>query len=272
MLEARLTEAGLLKRIVDAIKDLVTDCSFEFSDEGMKMQAMDSSHVSLCALQLDRDAFESFRCDRAIPLGLSLASLSKILKCARDDDTLTMKAGEQKDILTLMFENKSQDKIMDFNIKLMEIEEEALGIPDQKYDARVEMASGEFAKTIRDLSQLGDSCSIGCTKEGVKFSVDGEIGAANVTIRSSEASIDSEKTGTSLSISTPVELGFSLRYLKSFTQATPLSSRINFSMAGDVPLMLEYPITPPKRDEEAPTPKGMLQFYLAPKIDDDTQP
>ena len=75
----------------------------------------------------------------------------EILKCAQDDDTVTLKAGEQKDLLTLMFENKAQGKIMDFGINLMEIGEETLGISEQKYQARVEMIAAEFAKTIRDL-------------------------------------------------------------------------------------------------------------------------
>lgn len=36
------------------------------------MQAMDSSHVSLVALQLNREGFDAFRCDRNISLGLNL--------------------------------------------------------------------------------------------------------------------------------------------------------------------------------------------------------
>ena len=52
-----------------------------------------------------------------------------------------------------------------------------------------------------------------------------------------------------------------------------MSARVNFSMAGDVPLLLEYPIAPPdaKGDVEDLKIKSKLQFYLAPKIDDDTQ-
>ena len=76
MLEARLNEAGLLKKIVEAMKDLVNEYSFEFSDEGMKMQAMDSSHVSLCVLHLERESFESYRCDRTISLRLSFPTLA----------------------------------------------------------------------------------------------------------------------------------------------------------------------------------------------------
>jgi hypothetical protein len=38
--------------------------------------------VCLVALQLRGDGFEAFRCDRNVTLGIQLANLSKLLKCA----------------------------------------------------------------------------------------------------------------------------------------------------------------------------------------------
>ncbi len=43
---------------------------------------MDSSHVSLVALLLRAEGFEPYRCDRNLSLGISIASMSKILKCS----------------------------------------------------------------------------------------------------------------------------------------------------------------------------------------------
>ena len=44
--------------------------------------------------------------------GLNLVSLGKILKCAGNDDTITLKARDEPDTISLMFESKHQDKIM----------------------------------------------------------------------------------------------------------------------------------------------------------------
>ena len=38
------------------------------------------------------------------------------------------------------------------------------------------MPAGEFQRICRDLSQIGDSVVIACTKEGVKFSASGDLG------------------------------------------------------------------------------------------------
>ena len=50
MFEAKLTEGHTLKKIVEAIKDLVTDVNLDVSPQGISLQAMDSSHVALVNL------------------------------------------------------------------------------------------------------------------------------------------------------------------------------------------------------------------------------
>jgi proliferating cell nuclear antigen len=70
------------------------------------LQAMDNSHVALVAVKLNADGFAFYRCDRPIPLGVNLASLFKVLKCAKDDDKCTLKADDDADVLHLKYEAK----------------------------------------------------------------------------------------------------------------------------------------------------------------------
>ena len=69
---------------------------------------MDTSHVALVALMLRAEGFEHFRCDRSITLGVNLANMMKMLKCAGNDDVITMKAEDSADKMTLMFESPNQ--------------------------------------------------------------------------------------------------------------------------------------------------------------------
>jgi proliferating cell nuclear antigen PCNA len=50
-----------------------------------------------------------------------------------------------------------QDKIADFEMKLMDIDSEHLGIPDSEYQAIVRMPSSEFSRICKDLSSIGDT-------------------------------------------------------------------------------------------------------------------
>lgn len=51
MFEARLTEASKLKKITDAIKELVTEANFDCSTTGISVQAMVSRRLALCTCQ-----------------------------------------------------------------------------------------------------------------------------------------------------------------------------------------------------------------------------
>lgn len=92
-LQARLVQGGLLKKVLDATKDLVTDANFDCTATGFSLQAMDSSHVSLVSLTLRSDGFEHYRCDRNLSMGMNLSNMAKMLKCANNDDVITMKVG-----------------------------------------------------------------------------------------------------------------------------------------------------------------------------------
>nr|ODN93869.1 proliferating cell nuclear antigen (pcna) [Cryptococcus depauperatus CBS 7841] len=183
MLEARVKQAVVLKKLLDAIKELVSDGNLDCTEEGIALQAMDNSHIALVALKLEADQFDLYRCDRNMPLGVNLASLTKILKCAKDTDVVTLKASDDADSLGLIFESSKEDRVGEYEMKLMDIDQEHLGIPDTQYDATVSMSSAEFSRICRDLTVLGESVKIEVTKEGVTFSSDGEVGKGTVLLR-----------------------------------------------------------------------------------------
>lgn len=69
---------------------------------------MDSAHVSLVSLKINENGFENYRCDKNITLGVNLVDFAKILKLAKPDDTLTIKAEEENAFLGITFENSSK--------------------------------------------------------------------------------------------------------------------------------------------------------------------
>ncbi|KAF4216488.1 hypothetical protein CNMCM8980_006686 [Aspergillus fumigatiaffinis] len=257
MLEARLEQASLLKRVVDAIKDLVQDCNFDCNDSGIALQAMDNSHVALVSMLLKAEGFSPYRCDRNIALGINLVSLTKVLRAAQNEDILTLKADDSPDAVNLMFESAETDRISEYDIKLMDIDQEHLAIPETEYAATVEMPSAEFQRICRDLNALSESVVIEATKEGVKFSCQGDIGSGSVTIRQ-HTSVDKPDQNVSIALSEPVALTFSLKYLVNFCKATSLSSQVTLCLSQEVPLLVEYGLG-----------SGHLRFYLAPKIGDE---
>ena len=73
----------------------------------------------------------------------------------------------------------------EYEMKLMDIDQEHLGIPDTQYDATITMSSSEFQRICRDLAALGESVKIEASKEGVRFSSEGEVGSGSVLLKQS---------------------------------------------------------------------------------------
>ncbi|PWN94757.1 putative proliferating cell nuclear antigen [Tilletiopsis washingtonensis] len=289
MLEARMAQASTLKKVLDAVKDLITDANFDCNEDGIRMQAMDNSHVALSSIELRREGFEPYRCDRPMSIGISLAALTKIVRSADNNDTLTMRKADDGDSLGLMFESTKSDRVAEYDMKLMDIDSEHLGIPDTSYDAVVKMSSSEYARICRDLSVVGESVKIDVSKDGVGFSSEGEVGAAKLTLKqgagsavhandddeeeedeeskpkgkkrkAGAASGAEESVPVEIQLQQSVSLTFSLKYLSLFAKAAPLCKGVALHMSNEVPLLCEFAFE-----------DGHVRFYLAPKLSEDDE-
>ena len=77
MFEAKFNQSGQIKKLIEAIKDVVSDANLECNENGISLQAMDPSHVSLVSLIIPSEDFEIYRCDEPITSGLNLNSSLK---------------------------------------------------------------------------------------------------------------------------------------------------------------------------------------------------
>jgi proliferating cell nuclear antigen len=96
---------------------------------------------------------------------------------------------------------------------------------------------------------------IECTKEGVKFTANGDIGNGSVTLRQ-HTNVDKPDLNVEIALTEPVNLTFSLKYLVNFCKATGLCGQVNLCLSNEVPLLVEYKLAN----------NSYLRFYLAPKV------
>ena len=96
------------------------------------------------------------------------------------------------------------------------------------------------------------------TKEGIRFSANGDLGKGNIMLKHNPA-VDKDDDAVVINMEEPVELNFALRYLNLFTKATALGPTVTLSMSPDIPIVVEYPVDT----------MGHIRYYLAPKIDEE---
>merc|ERR1712003_409431 len=155
-------------------------------------------------------------------------------------------------------ESSDDDRIADFDLKLMQIESEHMEIPEQHYKVVARLPSGEFQKICKDLKEFGDTMQMSASKEGIKFSVQGDVGSGNVMLKPRESEKLEEKV--TLTVHEPVTATFALRYLVNFAKAAPLCGVVELGLGPDAPLLVKYDV--------GAADNGHMQFYLAPKIDE----
>ena len=98
-------------------------------------------------------------------------------------DSLSIQASNDSDTINFIFESQDEKRFSNFELKLNDIDQEQLGIPETTYATTIKMPSTEFQRICRDLAAIGDTVTISATKEGVKFSVNGDIGSGDMTIK-----------------------------------------------------------------------------------------
>lgn len=189
MFEASVSQASIWKKVIDTMKDLVNEANFDCSPAGVTIQAMDSSHVALVHLLLHYDGFLKYQCERSSLMGINMGALSKVLKIVDNTDQLTLRHEDDSDILVVSTMNTDTSKMCEYQLKLMDIESETLGIPEMEYRNKVSLPSAEFAKICRDMTVFGDTVTVSVDRQGVKFTAAGDIGEGYAFIRAGEGSL-----------------------------------------------------------------------------------
>jgi len=256
MFEARLVQRNLFKKVLESLVGLLNDdATLHCSDAGIMLQAMDPWKVSLISVHLHADGFTNYQCDKALIMGTNLHTMSQILRCAADDETITLKAGDTADVVTFVFESLNKNKVSEYEIYPLNLYQEHIRMCETDYTAVIKMPSGEFERVVRDFSQCDEAMVIACTRDGVKFSSTSDTGTWNIMIAKT-ANVEEEEA-VIIEMQEPITLSFSCKYLHMFTKASVLGGQVSLSIAPDTPLVVEYSIGE----------IGHVKYYLAPKVE-----
>lgn len=264
--EATVNSTRVLKVIVEAVKDLVKETNWHFSPEGISMQSMDSSHVSLVYFVLkaesslfkDENGDSTYRCFDSRTIGIKLDTLSKILSIARAEDSATLQyeaSPQGPDVLNLIFSNATNERTQRCSMKLMEIEDPQLVVPDSDYDAIVSLPSALWDKELKALAKIGDTLSVRI-ENATRFVIGVSGFDADASIAFDLSKGDSERVA--LHFNGPVAESYTLKYLILFSKASSFSPTVTLAISKNIPLSVEY----------SDRGYGTIRFYLAPKIED----
>jgi proliferating cell nuclear antigen len=239
----------------------------EMSDKsGIRITAIDTTQTVLINLKLDAREFTTFKCkQQKMTLGINLTYLHKLIKSLDRDDVLTFyQENDNKNVLNIEVENKETGKMTNDVLKLMDLKNEKMTIPDVEYEAVVTMNSVEFHKLCREMSQLADFVDIRCLKNRIEFACKGDYANRKTIYRTDvceKSKVHIEYPGHVSNKPFIVQGIFELKNLVMFGKCGQLCDNIEIYLKNNYPLVIKYQVAK----------LGRLFLVLSPMKDDNIE-
>ena len=241
-------QASALKSVFEVLKDIINDVNVYFDAQGVHILTLDTARVTLVHMTLGAENFEEYDCPTTITAGLNMTNMYKLLKTISGADTLTIDVTD-RDYMDIQIENLTKKSLTNFKLKLLDINEDMLDLPDVNMDVITTMPAVDLQRISRDMGNLASEIDIWRYADKLDVSCRGDFANQQTVIEFPE-NIGHDRTGGT----------FSLKYINLFTKATNMCSSVQLMQASastDMPIVFRYTIAN----------LGDLKFYLAPKIE-----
>jgi len=232
--------------------------NIHFKTDGLSVQTMDNSHVSIIEVSIPNTWFEVYNIEKDITLGINTILLFKVLSTREKTHFIAIEFEEDNcDKLQIKFEYEAKSMSNKyFEIPLVDLDTEVMSIPTMEYEAEFTLPSAHFAGLVTQLKLFGESMDICCTEEEIILysnSIDSGKMSVNIDIEQlSSYAIDEDSH---------MRISYSLNNLYNMVQYHKLSPNIDISIKSEFPMKMKLNIQG--------DPDTYICMYLAPKINDE---
>lgn len=243
-----------LSKILGAISNIVNEVNLNFDENGFSIFGLDSSHVSMIFLTIDKTDCIQYSCEIPIKLGVNLKTLTSVLGTGKENDQVTIE-NVNTDSLIIIIEN--QNRKIEYEIKLMEIQQDELFIPEMEYRVKLNTTASYFYGLLESISVIiSDEVRFNVNDGKMAMSGSGQLGNTKIDfLNSNEVPLEKEyKLECEIE---NLELSFALVFVQKSKKLGDISKNIEIMIDEDAPIQIKYRIGQ----------KSDIKFLLAPKID-----
>ncbi|MEN6329213.1 MAG: proliferating cell nuclear antigen (pcna) [Methanobacteriaceae archaeon] len=241
MFKAVLSDSNILKTSFDAISSIVDEVQMQADEEGLRLDALDRSHITFVHLELKKNVFDEYQCKEPLKINVDTEELMKVLKRAKAEDMVELTTDEGNFIIT--FEGEARRT---FKIRLIDIEYEAPSPPQLDYPTEFEIPFSLLKDSIQDIGIVSDKIALQIDEDKFKASAEGDFGDAQIEYLHGEKIQENAKSV------------FSLEKVKEMMKADKFSETAQIKLGNDMPLNLYLKMA---------SDEGELSFLLAPRIE-----
>ena len=248
--------------------------NLHFEKNHLYIQSMDKSHICLSSINISGKWFTSYEIIDATNISLDSTNFAIMMNYAlkhskmeiqfNDDvepDKLFINLSSNSDTLLVEPNAKPKGKKVKevqnkfdhfFELGLIDVEQDTLGIPEVDYDVEFCIKSDTFVELINELMVFGTNLNIVCSEEILECNASGDAGKLKVNIPIDDLTEYAIAEGETLDIS------YSLNHIGKMCLSNKLGQYISLSISAEYPMEIKYDLG----DDSS------VAFYIAPKIAD----
>lgn len=235
-IEIKTVQSGAFKILIEALKELLTECSFEIDETGIKLVSMDTSHTILVHMKLDANKFEYFYCKQKTIIGINMINFQKLIKTINSNDALTLYMEEHNmNYLGIRIENNEKNTKTTYKLNLIDLDRQEMNIDPAAFNNIITLPSNDFMKLIRDMNNIADYVEIQNIKNQLIFQCKGDFCQQETVLSDSDDKIQCSHESDEI-----VQGVFNLKYLVLFTKCTNLCNTVFLYLRNNYPLICQY--------------------------------
>ena len=243
LLDIKTVQASTFKQVIDALKEILMDVNLEFDETGMKIIAMDSTHIVLIHMKLEADKFEKYFCEKKMYVGINMLKLHMLIKTISNNDILSLYVHkDDPNKLGIKIENNDKNVKTVYKLSMLDIDVLNIQIPPVDFHTIITMPSTSLQKIIRDMHNLAEYIEIRNIGGQLILGCKGEFCTQETVLGTEKSQNITIKRGDELNQEI-IQGIFSLKYLSIFTKCTNLCNVVEIYLKNSYPIILQYQIS-----------------------------
>ena len=240
-MKLELSDNFIIKDCFDTITRIIDELVLECDSEGMRLRALDRSHITFVGMELKASLFDEYSCSEPEKIVVDASELMKVLKRCKPSDLLRLESKESKLILTF-----AGDSTRTFRIAQISDEYESAQPPKMTPPVTVNIPCSLMQDFLDDIAVFGETVCFTVDEDYFRCTGNSELGDSNIQYIHGE------------NIKEVVSSTFNIAKIQDMLKAKKLASTISLSLGNDMPLIVEFNIN---------NGEGKLEFLLAPRLE-----
>lgn len=235
-LSIKSIQSCMFRNIFEMLKDLILDTVLMFDANGMSITALDATRHVLVHVKLLREKFEEFSIDvPKVVAGIHVPIVYRILRTVTASDSLHL---EMTDVMSLRItvDNTTRHCSTLYTVKLLDMDEENIAIPEFSYHNVHHLNASHFAKLIKEMSCIATHIDVGYSSDFMAFRCTGDL-ASQTTYMYRHQEGSSARPGDD---AVTFHKGFRLKPIISFSKASSMCQQVAILVQDEFPLIIKF--------------------------------